>query len=169
MVSIKDNKLKQGKFWLCKEKSHHKRRVIKQSRVAQRGWGISIFGYFQDLTGEGLEQPHLAFKLVLSISGSRGSQASFSIPVYSSDLDCLGSCCITSNRVKIRLTRRWQSEQTKHERFSKAGDVLQPLPSDAVCAAVRLRDGSTGLRQIAWAESQKATVKASSSGVRCII
>jgi len=52
--------------------------------------------------------------------------------------------------------------------FSKAGDVLQPLPSDAVCAALRLWDGSAGLKQLAWAESQKARVKAPNSGVRCI-
>lgn len=43
-------------------KKNNQFRVVKPS---QRGWGISTPSYFQNLTRQDHEQPHLAFKLAL--------------------------------------------------------------------------------------------------------
>lgn len=90
------------------------------------------------MAGEGPEQLHLTLKVALlwATAGLEASAANSStLSNYSGLACCLGKTHGTSYHVRIRLTRRWQNEQTKQARrgLSRAEDVLLPAFGRRVC------------------------------------
>lgn len=129
--------------------------MIKEQCLSKEIVGVSTIGSFLDLTGEGLQQPPLTLKLCLfmKLEGPVPNSSTLChYPVIYGLLYGQGIYHIFGYRVRNRLTRRWQNEQSKQARQGLSREV--GVRSHG-CGVTALDSGQLAWENRSWTGGQE--------------